>query len=331
MLAVLAEEPFSDPSWVFERKLDGERALTVFDGDRLRLVSRNGKDLEGSYPEIAEALLTAPTVATDGKPDFILDGEIVAFSGSVTSFSRLQERVRIHDPEEARRSSVAVYYYVFDLLHLDGHGLAALPLRTRKNLLERAFSFSDPIRLNAHRYTEGEAMHRDACSKGWEGIMAKRADSPYRHRRSSDWVKFKCVNRQELVIGGFTEPGGSRTGFGALLVGYYDGDELRYAGKVGTGFDDDTLERISRMLSSRECESPPFSPRGALPRQNVHWVCPDLVGRFGFTEWTDAGKLRHPRFLGLRRDKDPGDVTRERSEQDERPPRAAEPSLRSSP
>ncbi len=316
MLGFLAHEPFSDPEWLFERKLDGERALAVSDGAGVRLVSRNGKDLTDSYPEVPDALTKMWVVEDDSRslPSFVLDGEIVASSESVrSSFSLLQERIRIDDPDEARESDVRIHYYLFDLLHLSGYDLARLPLLTRKRILRQALAFSDPLRFTSHRHGDGELLLDEACRKGWEGVMAKRASSPYRHARSSDWLKLKCVNRQELVVGGYTEPRGTRIGFGALLVGHFDGASLRYAGKVGTGFDGPTLKRLARLLEARERETSPFSSEDApeLPEAGVHWVRPDLVGRFGFTEWTRTGKLRHPRFLGLRRDKDPHDVRRE--------------------
>lgn len=315
MLAVLTDETFSDPDWIFERKLDGERVLAVLVRGDIQLVSRNGKKLTDSYPELADALAERWEEVKDGsRPSMVLDGEVVAFSHGVTSFSRLQERMQIKDPGEARESRIKVYFYLFDILHLDGYQLKNLPLRTRKQLLQSTLSFEDPIRFTAHRNEDGEAFHYEACDKGWEGIMAKRADAPYRSGRSRDWLKFKCVNRQEMVIGGFTDPGGSRKGFGSLLVGYYGGDgDLRYAGKVGTGFDKETLDRLTSLLKRRQRKTPPFSDHdGSLPEDGVHWVTPNLVGQFGFTEWTRAGKLRHPRFLGLRRDKDPEDVVREK-------------------
>lgn len=304
MLATLTDDRFSDPGWLYERKLDGERALAFRDGDRVRLLTRNRKDLGQTYPEIAEALGTATP------EDFVADGEIVAFEGGVTSFSRLQARMQIKDAEAARQSDVRVFYYLFDLLHLDGQDLTALPLRARKSVLKRAFGFADPIRFTPHRVEEGEAFFREACDKGWEGVIAKRADAPYVHSRSRDWLKFKCAAGQELVIGGFTEPEGSRKGFGALLVGYYEDGALRYAGKVGTGFDDAFLESFRQKLDGLSRKTAPFDdpPAG----DGVTWVSPELVAEIGFTEWTSHGKLRHPRFLGLRDDKDPRDVTRER-------------------
>jgi len=315
MLAVLSGEAFSDPEWIFEQKLDGERVLATLYRDTVRLVSRNGKNVTVSYPEIAEALEENWEDAGDGsRPAMVLDGEIVAFSDSVASFSRLQERMQIKDPDQARESSVDVYFYLFDLLHLGGYSLRELPLRARKQLLHYAIDFKDPLRLTAHRNEGGVELHREACRKGWEGVMAKKAGAPYRSGRSPDWLKFKCVHRQEMVIGGYTEPQGSRKGFGALLVGYYEkeGESLRYAGKVGTGFDQETLNRLVRLLKRRERKTSPFKDSdGVVPTKGVHWVTPNLVGQFGFAEWTDAGKLRHPRFMGLRRDKDPEEVVRE--------------------
>jgi bifunctional non-homologous end joining protein LigD len=178
--------------------------------------------------------------------------------------------------------------------------------------LRELLSFRDPLRFTGHRDTDGEAYWREACGKGWEGIIAKRADSPYRPGRTRDWLKFKCVNAQEFVIGGYTDPRRSRTGFGALLLGYCDSDgKLRYAGRVGTGFDRHTLTSLHAALATDERPEPPFEPVRGLPRSGVHWVEPRLVAQVGFTEWTAGGRLRHPKFQGLRRDKDPADVTRE--------------------
>jgi len=336
MLATLTEDYFSHPGWIFERKLDGERVLACLASTRVRLLSRNARDVSGTYPEIVEALTKAwepeaflgplrelsrsrddiPRPSRDSRLSaLILDGEVVAFSGTVTSFTRLQQRMQPRKPDQAGDGPVPVFYYVFDVLHLGGFSLVDLPLRTRKRILQALLIFHDPLRFTPHRNENGEVFLREACHKGWEGIIAKRYDSPYRGARSGDWLKFKCVNRQELVVGGFTEPRGRRRGFGALLVGYYDegGEELRYAGKVGTGFDNDTLAHIARLLRVRGRKTPPFakSDRSELPRKGVHWVTPDLVGQFGFSEWTRHGKLSHARFLGLRRDKDPHEVVRE--------------------
>lgn len=303
MLATLTDEHFSDPDWIFERKLDGERALAHRTRDGARLASRNGESLASSYPELVEALS-----GLDG-PDLVIDGEVVAFDGSVTSFSRLQGRMQKQDPQQARATGITVYYYAFDLLHLDGYSTRDLPLRDRKRLLRDAVDFADPLRVTPHRNEQGEALPQDACRRGWEGLLAKRAASPYRQGRSRDWLKFKCVNQQELVVGGYTDPRGERTGFGALLVGYNDGDGLRYAGKVGTGYDQQTLADLRERLADLEQGTSPFVDD--VREAGVHWVAPRLVAEVGFTEWTHDGRLRHPRFQGLRRDKRPEDIVRE--------------------
>jgi bifunctional non-homologous end joining protein LigD len=172
--------------------------------------------------------------------------------GRRTSFERLQQRLGLQDPDQARRSGVAVYLYLFDLLHLEGRDTTSLALRDRKRLLKRTLSFEGHIRFTPHRARSGERFLEEACRKGWEGLIAKRAGAPYRHHRSRDWLKLKCANRQELVIGGYTDPQGSRTGFGALLVGYYEGGKLRYAGKVGTGYDDALLRELGARLARME-------------------------------------------------------------------------------
>jgi bifunctional non-homologous end joining protein LigD len=304
MLATLTDRRFSDDDWIFERKLDGERCLAYRSKDEVRLMSRNRKQLNAHYPELVEALAAARSQA------FVIDGEVVAFEGRVTSFSKLQGRMHLEDAEEARQSAIDVYYYVFDVLYLDGYDTTGVPLRERKSLLKRAFSFRDPLRFVQHRNKEGEAFFQEACRKGWEGIIAKDASAAYVHGRSKKWLKFKCVNRQELVIGGYTEPHGERIGFGALLVGYYDGHELVYAGKVGTGFDDETLRRLKKRLTSLERDRSPFAGDD-LPAKEVHWVRPELVAQIGFEEWTKHGRLRQPRYEGLREDKDAADVVRE--------------------
>jgi bifunctional non-homologous end joining protein LigD len=306
MLATLTDEPFSDPEWIYERKLDGVRCLVFRDDRRVRLVSRNHNDMNDTWPELVDR------IAEDPCDDFVCDGEIVAFEGRLTSFSRLQKRIGIHDPDEARRRGVAVHLYLFDVLHLDGHDTTQVPLRERKSLLKRALRFGGHVHYTPHRNHYGERYLEEACDKGWEGLIAKDARSHYEHTRSRKWLKLKCGHGQELVIGGFTDPQGTRTGFGALLVGYYEDGGLRYAGKVGTGFDDETLASLASRLERLERETSPF--RDDVAEKRAHFVTPRLVGEFGFTEWTRAGRLRHPRFLGLREDKDPEDVVRERPE-----------------
>lgn len=304
MLATLVDEAVDGEEWIFERKFDGVRLIAVRDGDSATLWSRNEIDRSGGFPELVDALLAQPC------DRFVVDGEVVAFEGSVTSFERLQQRSGLNDPDEARATGIAVYFYLFDLLYLGEDDLEDEPLRHRKSLLRDVLHFEDPLRFSAHRNANGREYLDDACSRGWEGLIAKRADSTYSHSRSRDWLKLKCVGRQELVIGGFTDPQGSRVGFGALLVGYHDDGDFVYAGRIGTGFDDDTLTELRDTLGSRERATSPFD-RGDPGGDGVHWVTPDLVCAVGFTEWTSAGRLRHPRFLGLRRDKDAAEVVRE--------------------
>lgn len=304
MLATLTDARFSDRDWLFERKLDGARVLVGEDGGGVQLWSRNHKRVDAAYPEVADAM------ADQGFGRFLVDGEVVAFEGNQTSFARLQQRMHRTSRREARLTGVRIYYYLFDLLVFGGVDLTRLPLRTRKRLLRACVDFTDPLRFSAHRVGDGEAFYRQACERGWEGLIAKRADSPYGVRRSRDWLKFKCVADQEFVVGGFTDPHGSRSGFGALLVGYYDGTSLRYAGKVGTGYDSRTLRDLRERLDPLVRDTSPFVDDVA--DRDVHWVSPELVAQVGFAEWTGDGKLRHPRFTGLRNDKPPESVIRER-------------------
>jgi DNA ligase D-like protein (predicted ligase) len=236
----------------------------------------------------------------------------VAFDteGKETSFARLQQRMQLRDPIRARRSQVPVYLYLFDCLFYEGVDLRGMPLIDRKAVLRDVVWYDDPIRFTPHRTTGSAAMLRDACARGAEGIIAKRADARYVSARSTDWLKLKCVRQQELVIGGYTAPQGSRERLGALLVGYYDGKSLRYAGKVGTGYDRRTLEFLHDRLVPLHRAASPFSD-GPAPAGEVQWVAPKLVAQIGFSEWTSAGLLRHPRFLGLREDKSPREVRRE--------------------
>jgi DNA ligase D-like protein (predicted ligase) len=292
MKAVLTDERFSDPDWIFERKLDGVRCIAIRNGGRVRMLSRNDLSLNDRYPGVAAALEAEP------RTRFAVDGEVVAFEDGQTSFARLA------------KPGAAIFFYVFDVLWLDGDDVRARPLRERKALLREALAFEDPVRWTPYRNEEGEAMFAEACAKGWEGVIAKRADSVYTSARSRDWLKFKCEHGQELVIGGFTAPRGSRIELGALLVGVYDADgALRYAGKVGTGFDRATLTDLGARLRELRREASPFAD---APRfRDATWVEPSLVAQIGFAEWTSAGRLRHPRFLGLRIDKPARSVVRE--------------------
>ncbi|MFF2189613.1 non-homologous end-joining DNA ligase [Streptomyces sp. NPDC058155] len=304
MLATLTDRRVFGDGWIFERKLDGVRVLAVRDASGVRLLSRSGRRLNATYPEIVDAL------AAQECEDFTVDGEVVAFTHGRTDFALLQQRMGISDARRALASGVAVTYYLFDLLRLDGADLTAITLRSRKSLLRRALTYRAPLRFTPHRNAGGQELLDRACADGWEGLIVKRAAGRYEPRRSTGWLKLKCEQGQEFVIGGYTEPSGSRVGFGALLLGHYEDGRLRYAGKVGTGYDRATLVDLRRRLDEAAVPGSPFAD--AVKERAPHWSEPRLVAQIAFTEWTRDGMLRHPRFLGLREDKEPRDVVRER-------------------
>src|SRR5579859_1616816 len=304
-LATLTRARFSDPDWMYERKFDGERCLTYRTGGKVALMTRNQIDVSATYPELRDAF------DRQASADFVVDGEIVAFDGDATSFGKLQQRLGVHDPDAGLLRRVPVVYYLFDVLMIGDRDVRPLPLRERKPLLRGLLPFGDSIRFAEHRDGDGSPFWDEACQRGWEGLIAKRAASPYLAGRTKDWLKFKCLASQEFVIGGYTEPQGARTGFGALLIGYYDGaGRLVSAGKVGTGFSAATLASLTGSLRRLESDTSPFQV-GSVPKSGVHWVKPELVAQIGFSEWTSAGQLRHPRYEGLRLDKEARAVVRE--------------------
>jgi len=305
MRASLSDQPFSSKEWIFEPKLDGQRCMAFRDGNKIELWSANEQPINIQYPEIVKAL------ASQRAKQCVLDGEIVAFDGERSSFPKMQLRMHLHDPALVKASKVPIFYYVFDLLFLDGKDLRGIPLLERKRLLKQKIRFQKPLVFMTHLDEKGEEYYGEACRKGWEGLIAKRAESRYISGRSRDWLKLKCVLEQEFVIGGYSDPEGARSGFGAILVGVYEGDRLHYAGKVGTGFNQEMLDRMSERLKSIEISRSPFTDAD-IPRRGVHWVEPKLVAQLGFAEWTPENKLRQGRFLGLRDDKPPRDVVRER-------------------
>jgi DNA ligase D-like protein (predicted ligase) len=282
MAATLTRERFAGPEWVFERKLDGIRLLAFKDQADVRLLSRNKLSQNAAYPTFVQAVAALPV------RDVILDGEALGVWGR---------------REEAKSS-----YHVFDILWLDGRDLMPLPLDDRRAMLD-ALPLHPPLERVA-RLSDPAPWER-ACKEGWEGVVAKRRGSPYEHRRSPYWLKMKCEATQELVVGGFTDPQGGRVGLGALLVGYFEGDDFVFAGKVGTGFDRKLLLELRGRLDALEIAAAPFTKAIGLPRLRRHWVRPEVVVQVGFMEWTPDGKMRHPRLMGLRIDKAAGDVTRE--------------------
>jgi DNA ligase D-like protein (predicted ligase) len=305
MLATLTDRRDFGDDWLLERKLDGERCVARRDGSVVRLESRTGKDLTGTYPEVAAA------VAAQKARSFLLDGEVIAYDGTQTSFSRLQQRLGTTSPSRALIDAYPVVYCVFDLLEIDGEDVTARPLVERRDCLARAVRPGPALQISEAWRGDSVKRFADACRAGWEGLMAKRADAPYARGRSRDWLKLKCAWEQELVVGGYTDPAGSRTDFGALLVGYYEDGRLRYAGKVGTGYSAATLRDLGARLRDLATPESPFADARPVPR-GTHWTRPELVAQIGFAEWTNDGRLRQPRFLGLRDDKRPTEVVRER-------------------
>jgi DNA ligase D-like protein (predicted ligase) len=280
MAATLTYERFASPDWLFERKLDGIRLLAFRRGATVRLLSRNNLPQNDAYPAIARAVGQLPV------QNIVLDGEAMGVWG-------VQGRAE---------------YHVFDILWLNGRDLTALPLDERRALL-RELPMVPPLQ-RVDELTEPAPWER-ACREGWEGVIAKRRDSRYVHKRSPLWLKMKCEASQELVIGGFTDPQRARVGLGALLVGYYEDADFVFAGKVGTGFDTKLLTELRARLDAIEIANPPFTKGVGLPRVRAHWVRPEIVVQVGFMEWTVNGKLRHPRLIGVRADKEPRDVVRE--------------------
>lgn len=312
MKAVTAELPVDEHGWAFEIKWDGMRILTVIRPDAFSLWSGNGIDASNRYPELAPIAdaLRGHTV--------VLDGEVVAFDDNGRpSFGRLQHRMHVGHAAEIRRlmESVPVTYVVFDLLHLDGHDVMALPYVERRRLLRELVADDGAWTVPAHRLEgEGASLLEAAKEQGLEGVMAKRLDSPYLPgKRSPAWRKAKARPQQEFVVGGWQPGEGNREGYlGSLLVGVYESGKLRYCGKVGTGFSSRELERLRPLLTERETDTSPFDP--APPRlvsRSARWTRPELVAEVQFGEWTEEGILRHPSYLGLRDDKAPTDVVRE--------------------
>jgi bifunctional non-homologous end joining protein LigD len=306
-LATLVSVVPQGAGWLYELKLDGYRILGRLDGARVKLVTRNAQDWTHRMPEVAVAIGKLAACRA------IIDGEVVALDAAgMPSFQLLQNSFKYGDASH-------LVYYAFDLLYLDGRDLRGAALLERKRALERLLKArkshrQNVVRLSEHWLDNGAALLEKACAMGFEGLIAKRADEPYRSGRSHSWLKIKCVKSQEFVIGGFTPPGGSRIGFGALLLGVHDrAGALRYAGRVGTGFNDRLLRDLHVRLQQLERVSSPFvnPPRGADAR-GVRWVEPVLVSEVEFTAWTSDGLLRHPSFKGLREDKSAAEVIAER-------------------
>jgi bifunctional non-homologous end joining protein LigD len=301
MLATLVDDPFSNPEWIFETKWDGFRSVCFVKNGKSRFVSRNQIDMTPQYPELAK---TAKQI--DAK-EAILDGEIVALDkDGMPRFQLLQPRVGRKSGIEALRGQGHIVYYVFDLLYVDGQDLMACPVVERKEALEQILKPASFIKLSEHIVGDGEAFFEQIERFHLEGMIAKRAASPYVQKRTKDWLKVKTVVRSEVVVGGYTEPRGSRSHFGALVVGLYRGRELHYVAHVGGGFSQRTLAQIHKLMQPLKTKETPFvdAPKTNEP---VQWLKPKLVAEVKFSEWTADRRLRHPVFIGLREDKKPED------------------------
>ena len=286
MLATLAQQPFHKPGWIYEEKYDGYRILAYKEATGVTLVSRNGKDRTSSYPAVADA------VANLGTETLLLDGEVVAFDRHhVSRFQLLQE------------GKAPAAYAVFDCLYANGRDVRKEPLSVRREILEKKIPETSTLFLSRKLAANGLRAYEEARKKGFEGLVAKDLSSPYVESRSTSWLKVKVHQEEEFVIAGYTAPAGSRLHFGALLLGAYQGEQLHYVGKVGTGFSRSTLESLFRRFQPliRQKDSLVDPPKEA----NVTYLAPRLVAQIGFQEWTADRKLRQPRFLGLRNDKAP--------------------------
>ena len=308
-LATATDAPFDDKDWLFEIKWDGFRALATVEADgTVKLTSRNAKDLLSKFPELDDVRCAFRSLP------IIVDGEIVALDDEGrASFQRLQNRIEsIRGPRRAAGNDVT--FVAFDVLFADGRDVREEPLEERKKILEGLIVDGHHVIYSKHVIGDGTKLFELAEKRGLEGIMAKRRECPYESgRRTRTWLKIKTHKRQEFVVGGYTEPGGSRKGFGALIVGYYDNKgRLIYAGHVGTGFNNKLLAALTKRLRDMERKTCPFASTPPRSTGAPHWVEPKLVVEVRFTEWTDEAYLRHPAFLGLREDKDPKSVVRER-------------------
>ena len=308
MLATLTNDYFSSDDWIYEPKLDGERCIAVKKNGKVTLMSRNKRIINIEYPELAQAL-------ADQKADnFIIDGEIVALDkNGVSDFRLLQSRINLQDAAAIKYhvQQTPVRYCIFDVTYADNYDLRGLDLLARKTILKKLLDYNDVLMYVDHQSPDGITYFKKACRLGWEGLIAKKSDSTYVGARSRNWLKFKCAVSQELIIVGYTDPQGSRTDFGALLVGYYDDKKLMYAGKVGSGFSHAVLKMLGKKLRAREIKTCPVG-NYALSTRSVHWVKPELVAEFKFAQWTGKNRLRVPRYQGLRDDKSAQDVIKEK-------------------
>ncbi len=306
MLATLTDKYFSSDDWIFEHKFDGERCLVFKKNGKVTLKSRNNKIKNIAYPELVKAF------EEQESDNFIIDGEIISKKAGLSDFQLLQKRINLTNESQIKtlEKTIKISFCIFDVMYAEGYDVRTLPLLARKKILKRLLAFNTMLVYTEHKTGDGLSFFKEACKKGWEGLIAKKSSSIYVGVRSPNWLKFKCIMKQELVIAGYTDPKGTRQGFGALLVGYYNGNKLMFAGKVGTGYTEDVLALLSKKLYPLEIKKCPFADYDDAT-QGIHWVKPQLVAEFRFANWTKAGRLRVGRYKGLRDDKAAKDVVRE--------------------
>lgn len=307
MLATLTTDYFSDPNWIYEHKFDGERCLAFKKNGKVTLKTRNKNIINNKYPELVQDL------AKQTADNFVVDGEIVALNPKgVSDFQLLQGRINLKKGPKISQAvaSTQIYYNIFDIMYANGYDLRDVDLLDRKQILKNLLKFGNLLKYTDHKVGDGIKFFKQACRLKWEGLIAKDAHSAYTGKRSKAWLKFKCIMQEELIIVGYTEPQGTRTDFGALLVGYYKGKNLIFAGKVGTGYSQEVLKTLGAKLRRLEIKRCPLS-NYTENVNSVHWVSPKLVAEFRFAEWTKSGRLRAPRYKGLRDDKSAKEVVRE--------------------
>lgn len=304
MLATLTKNYFSSDNFMYEHKWDGERIIAYKDKDQVRLMTRNNKLANEDYPEIVKDI-------KDQKIDrFIIDGEVIAEKNNQSNFSILQKKM--HSGKNSPDVNAKIFYYIFDIMYLEDYDLRNLELIDRKFLLKNSIEFKDKLKFTDYFISDGLKRFKEACKSKWEGLIVKDIHSKYEGVRSKSWLKFKCIEQQEFVVGGYTEPKKSRVGFGAILVGYYENSKLIYAGKVGTGFDRKTLEDLkSKFIKIKIKDCPFYNEKDIKEEKFVNFIKPELVAEIKFSQWTAYNKLRQARFMGLRNDKNPKDVVKE--------------------
>ena len=305
-LATLAENPSSDPSWLFEIKWDGIRALACVKDGKLKLISRTNRDITREYPDLS---VVAHSI---NSKEACIDGEIVALDSEGRSdFQRLQNRMGVQNPSARSMEEIPVVYYAFDIIYCDGHDLRGVPLVERKDFLKQVLRAGPVVRYSDHQIGKGQELFELAVKRELEGIVGKQVSSPYPAGRTTAWLKFKADQEVDAVVGGWTEPRGTREYFGALLLGLYDGDSLKFIGGVGTGFSVELQKKLWTQLQDLESEDCPFEEK-PFTREKATWVKPKLVARVKFGGWTEGTHLRQPRFLGLQEDRNPVECTLER-------------------